>query len=664
MPEQQPARTVEQAYLMPNEDQRGFSTGLDMKVGFDEASSYINEALRDLMQYGRMSLENIAEGGKYRFGSGTESAPAISFSADTDNGFYYIGANNVGLSVGGTKRWDFQTTQTVTTLNLLPSASDLDLGSSTARWDLFGQDVNVDTSLTLSFLTAGRVPIVSTGGLILDDSGFTFDATADALTVSGYLRVGTATDAAAAGDVSSGLTGADRFFYDQSTNIFEQFETSTDDPVYRFTLAAANSYAIGIDNSDSDKWKVSYGSAGNAVLGTNDYLTIGTDGEVIAPQWMQIGTSTDSATQGDIVAGLTGAARLFYDQSAARMLLYDSAGASIVSFDASGSTPEFSITSSTARSFFERYSANTSPPIWTFRKSRSSAGAAAAANDNIAQVDFEFRNSTPATTLGSRWLYLLRDATAGSEDVLARLFCTVAGASREYIRFGDIDGGPTLGVEVDSALDGIRFVARYLCRVGTATDAAATGDLSSGLTGAARLFYDQSIPAFYLYNSSSAISVQLSQVAGTDNIFNEAGVDINERHEGDNKTSLLNLDSGDDEVSVDGRFSLRALTAAQITANQNDYNPESTATDRSSFWRLSSDASRNITGIANGLNGRMLYLVNVGATDIVIQHQNAGSAAGNRIITQASADVTMGPDETMILIYDSTTARWRSFEDA
>lgn len=38
---------------------------------------------------------------------GTAAAPALSFSADTDVGLYRIGANNLGIVVGGATTWDF-----------------------------------------------------------------------------------------------------------------------------------------------------------------------------------------------------------------------------------------------------------------------------------------------------------------------------------------------------------------------------------------------------------------------------------------------------------------------------------------------------------------------------------------------------------------------------
>lgn len=93
---------------------------------------------------------------------------------------------------------------------------------------------------------------------------------------------------------------------------------------------------------------------------------------------------------------------------------------------------------------------------------------------------------------------------------------------------------------------------------------------------------------------------------------------------------------------------------AQITANQNDYNPSPL-----NLWRLSSDAARNITGIANGVEGRSLLIVNTGSQNIVLVNQSASSAAANRIITATGADVTLAADDSAMLVYDSTTARWR-----
>jgi hypothetical protein len=60
-------------------------------------------------------------------------------------------------------------------------------------------------------------------------------------------------------------------------------ESSTGDSALEFSISG-DSYTIGIDNSDSDKFKIAYSStAGNARLGTNDMVQIDSSGNVYIP---------------------------------------------------------------------------------------------------------------------------------------------------------------------------------------------------------------------------------------------------------------------------------------------------------------------------------------------------------------------------------------------
>lgn len=100
-----------------------------------------------------------------------------------------------------------------------------------------------------------------------------------------------------------------------------------------------------------------------------------------------------------------------------------------------------------------------------------------------------------------------------------------------------------------------------------------------------------------------------------------------------------------------------AITPAQITANQDNYAPTGIGT--ADTLRLSTDASRNITGINAGtsmINGRELTIINVGAQNIVLSN-NVTSTAANRFLL--NADVTILPEQQIILKYDGTSARWR-----
>jgi hypothetical protein len=97
------------------------------------------------------------------------------------------------------------------------------------------------------------------------------------------------------------------------------------------------------------------------------------------------------------------------------------------------------------------------------------------------------------------------------------------------------------------------------------------------------------------------------------------------------------------------------ITPAQITADQNNYNPTGLAT--AYVLRLSSDATRTITGLAGGADGRELILVNVGSQNIVLADEHASSTAANRFALDTS--LTLGADTAARLLYDSTSTRWR-----
>jgi len=98
------------------------------------------------------------------------------------------------------------------------------------------------------------------------------------------------------------------------------------------------------------------------------------------------------------------------------------------------------------------------------------------------------------------------------------------------------------------------------------------------------------------------------------------------------------------------------ISPAQITADKNNYDPTDLA--KASVLRLTSDASRTITGLAGGVDGRVLTILNVGSNPIVLSNQNTSSTAGNRFAI--GANLTISADQSASLIYDSTSQRWRS----
>lgn len=102
------------------------------------------------------------------------------------------------------------------------------------------------------------------------------------------------------------------------------------------------------------------------------------------------------------------------------------------------------------------------------------------------------------------------------------------------------------------------------------------------------------------------------------------------------------------------------ISPAQITANQNNYSPTGLST--AVVMLLTSDASRDITGIAAQSSG-VLWVYNIGAQNIVLKHQDANSTAANRIIGTAGADVTLTPNRCALLRYSAAQTRWLVMTD-
>lgn len=98
------------------------------------------------------------------------------------------------------------------------------------------------------------------------------------------------------------------------------------------------------------------------------------------------------------------------------------------------------------------------------------------------------------------------------------------------------------------------------------------------------------------------------------------------------------------------------ISPAQIVANTDNYNPTGLSTAR--ILRLSTDASRNLTGITFQVAGRRLLLCNIGAFDLVLVH-DATSTAANRFYCPGSANLTLNPNDAVEIWYDSVNSRWR-----
>jgi hypothetical protein len=96
------------------------------------------------------------------------------------------------------------------------------------------------------------------------------------------------------------------------------------------------------------------------------------------------------------------------------------------------------------------------------------------------------------------------------------------------------------------------------------------------------------------------------------------------------------------------------ISPTQITSNQDDYAPTGNAT--ATVFRLSTDASRNITGLANGADGRLVLFLNVGSFNIVLKNLTTSTGSNQFSL---GADFTLGAGMGVWLYYDATSTKWR-----
>lgn len=98
------------------------------------------------------------------------------------------------------------------------------------------------------------------------------------------------------------------------------------------------------------------------------------------------------------------------------------------------------------------------------------------------------------------------------------------------------------------------------------------------------------------------------------------------------------------------------VSPAQLVANTDNW--AVTGIAGAKIIRASTDASRNLTGIASPTAGQSIRLCNIGAFNLVLIH-DATSTAANRFYCPNNASVTLRPNGWVELWYDSTSSRWR-----
>ncbi|MGE0604837.1 MAG: DUF2793 domain-containing protein [Xanthobacteraceae bacterium] len=127
--------------------------------------------------------------------------------------------------------------------------------------------------------------------------------------------------------------------------------------------------------------------------------------------------------------------------------------------------------------------------------------------------------------------------------------------------------------------------------------------------------------------------------------------------DGEDWVESLIVDPASGSVSFARGLALEGeVSPAEIGADQNDYAPSGFA--GASVLRLSTDATRSLTGLAGGAAGRVVIIQNIGGSPLRLKNENAASSAANRFAL--SADITLAANQCAVLRYDAGASRWRA----
>lgn len=127
--------------------------------------------------------------------------------------------------------------------------------------------------------------------------------------------------------------------------------------------------------------------------------------------------------------------------------------------------------------------------------------------------------------------------------------------------------------------------------------------------------------------------------------------------DGSGWTEALAIDQASGNLALPRGLSLAGVIApAQITSNQNDYNPAGLAS--ASVLQIASDAARSVSGLAGGAEGRIVALINIGSQPVTLLDDNTASVSSNRFLLGGGLILTA--KQAAILRYDGTAARWQA----
>src|SRR5262245_50417469 len=107
---------------------------------------------------------------------------------------------------------------------------------------------------------------------------------------------------------------------------------------------------------------------------------------------------------------------------------------------------------------------------------------------------------------------------------------------------------------------------------------------------------------------------------------------------------------------IDAYSPTGAIQTTTSTGTQNDFSLTAGVT----LLRANNASALTFTGLSAGTDNQLVKVVAIGAGTVTFNNQDTGSLAANRIITSnGTALVIQATKDSVLLVYDGTTQRWR-----
>lgn len=128
-------------------------------------------------------------------------------------------------------------------------------------------------------------------------------------------------------------------------------------------------------------------------------------------------------------------------------------------------------------------------------------------------------------------------------------------------------------------------------------------------------------------------------------------------------TDYALLDDGTNKKSTLANI-LKLANAEITTTSTGNIDDFAIGTAPVTLLRMNNASDATLRGLVAGVGGQIVIIESVGAGNVFLAHQNAGSSAANRLIntvTAASTPLAAGKGKATY-VYDATTQRWRMSE--